>query len=181
MLIFLSCVNFFAQDNFLSYDEKIKHQVGIGLNNFIKSAFTADKNAYNIEYRYSLLPKLSLRSGFSYDANSGEDGFKQGGFKIGIDKNFKRYKSLSVYYGIDVMYKYTNFSSLSKNQHDFGAALIFGMQYNFSKHFSLSTEPILYFRRSIVIDNATFSKDNITKWNEYGLGKIGYIQLNFHF
>ncbi|MBP7172504.1 MAG: outer membrane beta-barrel protein [Cloacibacterium sp.] len=182
IVFLLSCATIFAQDNnFLSYDQQIKHQVGIGLNNFIKSAFTSDANSYNLEYRYYKNDKIAWRAGVSYEGNSGESGYTQGGLKIGIDRNFRRYRSWSVYYGFDIMYKYAHFKNINKDEHNLGAGIVLGIQYNISKHFSISTEPTLYFKRNITVDHATFSKDNTTKWNEYGLGKVGYVQMNFHF
>lgn len=174
---------FFSQENkeIFNSEEEIKHQVGIGLNSFVKSAFTSDDNTFSLDYRYKVNQKLQLRAGLSYDEDTGENGYRQGGIKFGIDKNLRRYSHWNFYYGSDLMYKYSNFKNVNKAQHDIGIGFLLGIQYYISKHFSLSTEPTLYFKNIIVVDHNTFLKNNIDTWSEFGLGKIGYVQLNFHF
>ena len=160
---------------------KIKHQVSIGISKFINSVFASDKNAYDLNYRYTLNEKIHLRAAALYNKDDSDGGFIESGFKFGIDKKLKIYEKWSFYYGIDLIGTYFNQKNINKDQYMIGALPFLGIQYNISKNFSFSIEPALYVRHYIVIDKATFSKDNKTTWTESGLGKLGYITANFHF
>ena len=159
----------------------IKHQVGIGISKFVNSAFSNDKNAYDIEYRYKYNQKISLRAGLSYEKDDSESGFIETGLKVGIDKNLKLYKMWTIYYGIDVMGNYSNYKNIDKDIYSFGLAPFLGIQFNISKNFSVSIEPNIYLKYFIAVDNSTFENKKVQRWSESGLGKLGYIQLNFHF
>lgn len=177
------CLNSFSQsisDSF-SNPETIKHQLGIGISNFINSAFSSDVNAYNLEYRYKYNTKTSLRAGASYERDDSESGFIDGGVKFGIDRNLKKYQKWTFYYGVDLMANLSSYKNVNKDQYNFGIAPLLGIQYNVSPNFSLSIEPNIYFKYYKVIDKSTFLSDNITEWTQSGFGKLGYIQVNFHF
>lgn len=165
----------------LSNPNLIKHQVGIGISKFINSAFSSDLNAYNIEYRYKYSNKTSLRSGISYEKDNSENGFINGGIKFGIDRQLRKYEKWTYYYGIDLFGNYSNYKNTNKDIYSFGVTPLIGMQYNISQNFSISIEPMLYIKYNIVVDNLTFDRNNKKEWAETGLGKLGYIQLNFHF
>lgn len=159
----------------------IKNQVGIGISKFVNSAFSSDKNAYNIEYRYRTNEKTAYRAGINYEKDSSESGYLEGGIKIGIDKTFRQYEHWNFYYGIDFFGNYSNYKNTNKDIYSYGIAPLLGIQYVIAKNFSLSIEPGIYIKCVRVIDHATFNPDNTTTWTESGLGKLGYIQLNFHF
>lgn len=170
-----------TEQSVLSNPNLIKHQVGIGISKFVNSAFSSDKNAYAIEYRYEQSQKTAWRAGLSYEKDDSESGFINGGIKVGIDRNLRKYDYWTIYYGIDFLGNYSNYKNINKNQYNFGLAPLLGIQYRISKNFSVSIEPMIYVMHTIVIDNATFEKNKTTRWTESGLGKLGYIQLNFHF
>lgn len=159
----------------------IKNQVGIGISKFVNSAFSSDKNAYNVEYRYRTNEKTAFRAGMNYEKDSSESGYLEGGIKIGIDKTFRQYDHWNFYYGIDLFGNYSNYKNTNKDIYSYGLAPLLGIQYVISKNFSVSIEPGIYVKCVKVIDHATFNPDNTTTWTESGLGKLGYIQLNFHF
>lgn len=159
----------------------IKHQIGIGISKFINSAFASDKNAYDINYRYHYSEKMSLRAAGIYNSDDSDGGFVEMGLKLGIDRRLKKYDDWSFYYGIDAMTTYSNYNNVNKDQYMIGVLPFLGIQYNLSKNFSFSIEPGIYVRHNIVIDNSTFDTDNRTSWTESGLGKLGYINVNFHF
>ena len=159
----------------------IKNQVGIGISKFINSAFSSDKNAYNVEFRHRATEKIAYRAGMNYEKDSSESGYITGGMKIGIDRTFRQYDHWNFYYGVDLFGNYSNYKNTNKDIYSYGVAPLFGIQYVISKNFSVSIEPGIYFKIVKVIDHATFNPDNTTSWTESGLGKLGYIQLNFHF
>lgn len=177
------CWNSFSQNSTTSFSnsDEIKHQVGIGISNFINSAFSSDINAYDVEYRYKYSSKIALRAGASYEKDDSENGFVDGGIKLGVDWNLRKYQKWTVYYGVDFMSNLSNYKNINKDQYSFGIAPLLGIQYNVSPNFSLSIEPNIYFRYYKVIDKSTFLSNNVTEWTRSGLGKLGYIQVNFHF
>lgn len=165
-----------------SNTDVIKNQVGIGISKFINSAFSSDKNAYNIEFRHHIAnEKIAFRAGLNYEKDSSESGYIEGGVKIGVDKNFRQFDHWNFYYGIDFFGDYSNYKNTNKDIYSYGLSPFLGIQYLVSKNFSISIEPGIYLKCIRVIDYATFNPDNTTTWTESGLGKLGYIQLNFHF
>jgi hypothetical protein len=71
-LFLIICLHSFSQNNkeIFSDEKNIKHQIGIGINKFVNSAFASDKNAYSINYRYKYNTKISLRSGAIYEKDN---------------------------------------------------------------------------------------------------------------
>ena len=156
---------FFAQNENPSYSnpDLIKHQVGIGISKFINSAFSSDKNAYNIEYRYKNSQKVYLRAGMNYERDDSDSGFINTGIKIGIDKNLRRYQYWTIYYGIDLMGDYSNYKNIDKDIYKLGLAPFLGIQFNISKNFSLSIEPNIYLKYTIAVDHSIFQSNNTTR------------------
>lgn len=183
LVVVLSSISCFSQTEPLKVPDTVqfKSRVGIGISNFINSAFSSDKNAYNLEYRYALNKKYALRAGGSYEKDDSEGGFTEIGLKVGADKVFRTNKHWSFYFGADILSSYSNFKNVNKDNYGIGIAPFLGIQFNVVENFSISIEPMLYFKYNIVVDNATFLEDKTTTWTESGLGKLGYIQLNFHF
>ena len=165
----------------LSDPELINQQLRIGISKLVNSAFPSDKNAYTLEYRYNYSAKNSIRTGLIYETEDSANGFVELGVKIGIDRIYRKYAFWTFYYGIDFMTNYTNFKNINKDIYGVAIAPLFGIQYNLSKNFSISVEPMVYYRQTFTKDNATFNDDKTTSFAESGLGKIGYVQLNFHF
>lgn len=159
----------------------IKHQVGIGISKFINSAFASDKNAYDLNYRYQFSEKTFLRAAGIYNEDDSEGGFVELGLKLGLDRRLKKYDNWTFYYGCDAMSTFANYKNINKDQYMIGLLAFLGIQYNLSKNFSFSIEPGVYVRHNIVVDNSTFDVDNRDSWTESGLGKLGYISVNFHF
>jgi hypothetical protein len=183
ILILLFGLKIYSQNEtaLVSNPDLIKHQVGIGISKFINSAFSSDVNSYDMEYRYKYSERISLRAGASYEKDNSDNGFVDGGIKLGVDRTFRKYTNWTIYYGADLIGNYSNFTNINKDIYSFGFAPLLGIQYNVSKNFSVSIEPMFFVKYNIVVDNSTFQKDNITKWTESGFGKLGYIQVNFHF
>lgn len=170
-----------AQQENDSISDNPKHQVGIGINKFIKSVFASDDNAMIINYRYTGKGKWSYRTGFDFMKNDSDGGFTQYGFKLGIDRNLKIYRNWNFYYGADIFTRYSNYKNINKPQYDNGLGVFFGIQYFISPHFSISTEPMLYYKYVYLIDKSTFQSNSKSGWSETGFGKIGFVELNFHF
>ncbi len=179
----LSISSLYAQNDTLAYSNPnlIKHQIGIGISKFVNSAFSSDKNAYEIEYRYKYNKKIALRGGLIYEKDDSESGFVTAGLKIGIDKNLRKYQMWTIYYGVDVMGNYSNYKNIDKDIYASGIAPFLGIQFNLVKNFSVSIEPNIYLNYFVVVDNSTFENKKVQRWTESGLGKLGYIQLNFSF
>jgi hypothetical protein len=74
----------------------------------------------------------------------------------------------------------SNYKNINKPQYDNGLGVFLGVQYFLSPHFSISTEPMLYYKYIYVVDRSSFQKDNKTSWSETGFGRIGFVELNFH-
>lgn len=182
-IVLLSSLGCFSQNEIQKTTDTIpfRSRLGIGISNFINSAFSSDKNAYNLEYRYALNKKYALRAGGSYEKDDSEGGFTEIGLKLGADKVFRRNKLWTFYFGADILSSYSNFKNVNKDNYAVGVAPFLGIQFNVVDNFSISIEPALYFKYNIVVDNATFLEKKTTTWSESGFGKLGYIQLNFHF
>lgn len=159
---------------------KPKHQIGIGVNKFMKFIFPIDQNAFLLEYRYNLFSDCYLRSAINFDINTQESKVFQGGLKAGFDFQLVRSDNWYFYSGADIFCDYLHLENINRDFYGLGIIALLGIQYRISKNFSICLEPNIFLRSNITIDHSTFSKENTSQWYQSGLGKIGYIQLNFH-
>ncbi|MBV7440016.1 hypothetical protein KRX57_01145 [Weeksellaceae bacterium TAE3-ERU29] len=124
---------------------------------------------------------MHYRAGANYNYTSGDDTNLNLGLKVGIDKTFLQSNNWFFYYGMDIGGSYNFYKRTEKHIGDVFIAPFLGIMYKFNKNFSVSTEPNIYYKTNFIIDNGTFETDNKKVWGQSGLGKIGYLQLNFHF
>lgn len=169
------------QQSNVVFFEPQKHQLGIGISKFVNAAFPSDSNAFLLEYRYLKSPKIAYRIAADYRVDTGTDDFYEVATKIGIDTSFKNIGKWHFYYGADFWGRYLHYGN--RNQHFINLAVnpFLGILYQFSRHFSVSTEPGFFIKYNFSKDNRTFNPENQRNWFESRLAKIGYVQLNFHF
>jgi hypothetical protein len=157
-----------------------KHQVGIGINKFVKFIFPIDQNAFLLEYRYNIIKDCYLRSAVNFDINTQENKVFQGGLKAGFDFQLVKSDNWYFYIGADIFCDYLHLENINRDFYGLGIIALLGIQYRINKNFSICLEPNVFIRSNIKIDHSTFSRENKSQWYQSGLGKIGYIQLNFH-
>ncbi len=165
-----------------AFAAKNKYQIGISISKIMNNLFPSDKNSFLLESRISSKnDNFCYRVGANYDISTDEDGVYRMGVKLGLDKVFKQSKNWCFYYGVDLGYTHSYLKISKRHTGDVLLSPFLGVMYKFSEHFSISTEPNIYLVQKISIDNGTFAKDNKKYWFESGFGKVGFIQLNFHF
>lgn len=174
-------IAFSQKSDVFSSKENTKYQVGIGASKFINNVFPSDENSFLLEVRIRKNDKVHYRFAGDYDIDGSKNGSYSGGIKIGVDKTFKIYKKWSFYYGVDLGYKHNYLKASKKHTGGILVSPFLGIMFRISKNFSISTEPNLYLVTNFLIDNGTFDKDNKQIWVESGLGKVGFLQFNFHF
>ncbi len=171
----------FSQENDAFSEKESRYQIGISISKFISNLFPSDKNSFLLEGRIKAKNKFSYRVGANYDINTDEDGIYRGGVKLGLDRVFKKSKNWRFYYGVDLGYMHSYLKISKRHTGNLLLSPFLGVMYKFSDNFSISTEPNFYLVQKISIDNGTYAKDNKKYWFESGFGKIGFVQLNFHF
>jgi hypothetical protein len=157
-----------------------KHQIGIGMNRLVKYVFPSDQNAFLLEYRYNFFRDCHLRSAVNFDINTQENGVFQWGIKTGLDFQIAKYDNWFFYSGTDVFYDFSHFENINRDFFSYGLIALLGIQCRIGKNFSICLEPSVFIRSNVIIDYSTFNRSNKSQWYQTGLGKIGYLQLNFH-
>ncbi len=158
-----------------------KNELGIDVANVI--TFLAKRNeSYLLMYKYYMSDKNALRLGvnFDYGTATGDGTYVAG--RIGYQHNFPLIKDKwLMYIGADL----TGFSTSSNFQKNtirrIGVAPIVGVNYFFSKSFSLSTELSFNFMYTEYRNPDSFDADANADVFDANLGSVGMIVLSYHF
>ncbi len=161
--------------------DKHAHQVSINASKFIKGIFPGQEHEYEIGYRYALTEKLSLRSAINFYNQTTDDGYLEGGLKLGADYTFKESGNWSFYYGADLMGQYIGYRSSERENYQLGIMCFLGVIYYIGDHFSLSTEPGVFGLYNHYFDRDSFSDHKVEEYFTFGLGNIGQLTIGFHF
>ena len=156
-----------------------RHIFGLNANEFVL-IFEHQDNLFDLNYRFNLNDRYSLRSGLNYDQETGDDGELNMSVRIGADFSFKTFTKWVFYAGPDVSYGIIHYSSDNRRIRKTGGIIFLGIMYKIGKHFSLATEPDIGFFYNKSVDPSAFGEKSTT-WSNIKIGKIGQILINFHF
>jgi len=160
---------------------RFNNQITINASKFIKGIFPGQEYEYEIGYRRVLNHKFCLRTAFSYYNQTTDDGYFEGGLRLGSDYTFRDFKNWKFYFGLDVLGNYISYRSSQRENYQVGIIGFLGVTFKIGDHFSLSTEPGIYGIFNHYKDRDSFSEYNIEEYYTFGLGNIGQIILGFHF
>lgn len=166
----------------LAQDSSYHHQIGIGVPKLVKHVFSVDENSFLLSYRNTSCPKINFRGGLDFSFTNREDDINYYAVKLGVDTYLKKFKKWDVYTGIDVSFRYA-YSDLLKTVNTRASLnVLFGIMYKVSPHFSISTEPYLFFASNYFNDEDTYDVNQKNqKWESFGMGGVGFLSVNFHF
>lgn len=142
--------------------------------------FRANQYSSLLYLEYELNHKSNLRLAGDVEHISGEEGKLDYQIKVGYKRFLKQYNNWRFYAGMDLMYQYEFNRNSQVELHTEGVLPYVGATYQFSDHFSLTTEPTLYLVYKQKQDKDSFNPS--TKYsNELGLTSVGVVRATFHF
>ena len=129
------------------------------------------------EYQFS--EKSFVRLAGDLEQISGDDGKLDYQIKLGYKRSIRHSGNWLFYCGLDAMFEYEFNRNSQVEQLTEGGLLYVGATYRFSKHFSLSTEPTLFWvykqkEDFDIVDSKKFS-------NNQGITHVGLVRASFHF
>ena len=135
---------------------------------------------YTFYLSYNFSEKNTLRFGTELTRISGSKGNAYLQLKLGYSRVFKRKEKWSFYYGADAIYEYEDNLDSEREINTGGGLVYVGATFFISPHFSLTTEPSLYF---------VFLRDHrydtflpgVSSSNKQGFTNIGLVRVNYHF
>jgi hypothetical protein len=156
-----------------------KNEVGLDFSYFIPLLKTSDQ-AYLISYKRRLTPKGALRTGLSADIFSKEENGRFVGCRLGYERGVAA-DSWTLLYGADASYQFTQSNRGGYITQRYGVEPLLGVRYNFSKHFSLSTEAKLCFSYFAYHDLTTFAAKSFSDELRVYIGSVGMVVISYHF
>ncbi len=163
-----------AQDN-----NGMRHELGIDVANaltFIKR----NTQSYLLNYRFHFSEKWSLRTGLNLDIGSGNSEGIYPDVKVGIQKN-RREDHWNLYYGTDLTFSYFKSNAVTTKNTRYGIDPLIGVQYNFNKRISISTEGSLNFNFYRVRTPGSFDPNANYNYYRIFIGSIGMVLVSYHF
>lgn len=130
------------------------------------------------EYRIS--QKNFIRVAGDLEQTSGDDGKFDFQSKLGYKRVLQEKNTWLFYAGIDAVYEYEFNRNSDVLIHTEGGLLYVGATKMFGPHFSLSTEPSVFFVFKQLHDFDSFSGE-VGHSNEQGLTHVGLVRATFHF
>lgn len=158
-----------------------RHQLGYNATETIRLFQRESEHVYKLYYRYQLNSSSFLRSGLNYSLDTSGQGSLDIDIKIGFDRVFKTSGKWRFYAGGDFMGGFEKFSSSSRKNYIAGAGPFFGVIFFLNEHFSLSTEPGLFFKVKYYKNTNTFNPENSETWVEMDMVNVGQIIMSVHF
>jgi hypothetical protein len=157
-----------------------KHQFGIDVTNtltFLKK--NTQSTLFN--YRYTFENKrISLRSGLNLDLSEGESEGKFYTLRLGFQRNHIEQK-WNHYFGADLNCTYFKNNANPVTTITYGISPLFGVEYFFNEHLSLSTEGAVNFNYYTSTNEYTFDLNKTTDYFRIYLGYVGMMIIHYHF
>ncbi len=174
--LFFSVISVRGQDTIAPL---LRHRIGINVSKIILLS-KSSSGQYDLQYQFSINRKSNIRLGGSYDQVSGDEGKLDFSFRIGYSRFFKQSNKWFFYWGTDGLYKYVLLNNDKRNKKTMGIAPFLGVMFKISPNVSFATEPSFEFIRIRDEDPESFT-NKVNTWEEYHLGNIGQVLINFHF
>jgi hypothetical protein len=170
----------FLLGNQLVAQEELKNQIYLNADDLIPAVFSSNSNDYNLGYRRLVSENKHLRFGLKYFFE--QDNQLTLGVKPGIDFSLKtNSKKWKFYYGVDAAFNYSDSYQAERKNYETSLIGFFRIEFVLGKHFSISTEPGLFFQLETIDDYDQSPVDNSNEVFSSGIKNIGVINLNFSF
>ena len=164
----------------VAQEENLKNQIYLNADDLIPAVFSSNSNDYNLGYRRLISENKHIRFGLKYFFE--EDNQLTVGIKPGIDFSLKTSsKKWKFYYGIDLAFNYSDSYQAERKNYESSLIGFFRIEFIVGKHFSISTEPGLFFMLQNIDDYDQSPVDNSNEVLSSGIKNIGVINLNFSF
>ncbi|MBT7850671.1 MAG: hypothetical protein P8M66_01820 [Flavobacteriaceae bacterium] len=160
--------------------EELKNQISLNADDLIPAVFSSNSNDFNLGYRRMKSERKHLRFGLKYFYE--EDNRLTVGIKPGIDFKLKSSsKRWRFYYGLDLAFNYSDSYQAERKNYESSLIGFFRIELVLGKHFSISTEPGLFFKLQNIKDYDGSPIDNSNEIFSSGIKNLGVINLNFSF
>ncbi|MGB0167489.1 MAG: hypothetical protein ACPF8V_11610 [Luteibaculum sp.] len=156
-----------------------KNTIGISLRRFINVLFMESSNTPEILYTRRLSENTRIRIGFEFFSSTGDKDLNEYTGSLGWVRSFKQSGKWFFYFGGDATFTFANIRNTTENRYVSSVLPFVGIRYQFSKQFSLATEPGFFFQYGITEDpNAFVPEPDVFR---AGLSNVGHIRVDFHF
>ncbi|MDR3366528.1 MAG: hypothetical protein LBO71_06145 [Prevotellaceae bacterium] len=156
-----------------------KNEIGVDFSNFISVLHTSDQS-HLLNYKRHFTGSGAFRAGFSADIFSKEENGRFVSLRLGYERK-RAIASWALFYGADASYRFTQSNRGGYLTHCYGMEPLLGVRYNFSKHFSISTEAKLNFHYFTYYDLQTFAAKSFSDEFRIYIGSVGMIIVSYHF
>tara|TARA_B110000967_G_scaffold204913_1_gene248349 strand:+ start:1829 stop:2386 length:558 start_codon:yes stop_codon:yes gene_type:complete len=173
LVLMTFCSHMFAQD-------VLKNMISLNADDLIPAVFSSNSSEYNLNYRRAVSENNHLRFGLKYFLEN--DNQFTIGAKPGVDFKLKSSSGKwSFFYGIDLAFDYIDNYQSERKYIDSSFVPFFRIELLLGKHFSISTEPGLFFKFQKIKDYDGSPIDNSDEIFSSGIKNLGVINLNFSF
>lgn len=173
-------IGFLCLENHLVAQDVLKNQISLNADDLVPAVFSSNSNDYNLGYRRLFSENKHLRFGLKYFFE--EDNQLILGIKPGIDFILKTSsKKWKFYYGLDLAFTYLDSYQAERKNYESSLIGFFRIEFILGKHFSISTEPGLFFKLQNIKDYDGSPVDNSNEVFSSGIKNLGVINLNFSF
>lgn len=157
-----------------------KFSFGFDGSRVFNQLFRANPYSSLLYLEYSFSPKYTLRIAGDAEQVSGDEGKFDYQTKLGLKRYILNKDNWLFYFGLDGIFEYEFNRNTQVKQFTEGSLLYIGATYKIGNHFSLTTEPSLYFVFKQKRDLDSF--DSSTKYsNMQGFTHVGLVRASFHF
>lgn len=178
--IILIVIGFLSLGSHLVAQGGLKNQISLNADDLIPAVFSSNSNEYNIGYRRLFSENKHLRFGLKYFFE--EDNQLTLGVKPGVDFSLKTSsRKWKFYYGLDLAFNYSDSYQAERKNYESSLIVFFRIEFILGKHFSISTEPGLFFKLQNIKDYDGSPVDNSNDVFSSGIKNLGVINLNFSF
>lgn len=176
----LIVIGVLSYGNQLYAQEELKNQLSLNADDIIPAVFSSNSNEYNLSYRRLVSENKQLRIGLKYFFE--EDNQFTIGVKPGIDFTLKTSSNKwKFFYGLDLAFNYSDSYQAERKNYESSLIPFFRIEFVVGKHFSISTEPGLFFKLETIKDYDGSPVDNSNEVFSSGIKSLGLINLNFSF
>ena len=167
-------------NHLVAQERELKNQIYLNADDLIPAVFSSNSNDYNLGYRRLVSENKHIRFGLKYFFE--EENQLTLGIKPGVDFSLKTSsKRWKFYYGIDLAFNYSDSYQAERKIYESSLIGFFRIDFIIGKHFSISTEPGLFFMFQNIDDYDQSPVDNSNKFLSSGIKNLGVINLNFSF
>jgi hypothetical protein len=157
-----------------------KYSFSFDASNVFNQLFRSQVYSSEIYFSYNISEKNKLRFGTELARASGSKGNAYLQLKLGYSRVFKKKGKWEFYYGGDAIYEYEDNLDSEREINTGGGLVYVGANFYISPHFSLGTEPSLYF---VFLRNHRYDTflPGVSSSNKQGFTNIGLVRVNYHF